>query len=65
MKVVTHKDIIEANISSLECYSWVSESIARKREAMLPPKISLKPREGVFYNTMPSIISNMGGGKVN
>lgn len=58
MKIIDFETIRNLNISPLECYEWSSYVIEHKDEMMLPAKISLKPKEyeGVFYNTMPSII---------
>ncbi|MBR2835356.1 MAG: hypothetical protein IKE43_06585 [Coriobacteriales bacterium] len=56
MKVVTFEDIKALGIGPLTCLDWVQTAIARKREALLPPKISLKPFDGVFCNVMPSML---------
>lgn len=66
MKILTHKDILDLNINPIECYSWVSEMLQNKKNAILPAKISMKPTEEVFYNIMPSILpkDNVGGVKV-
>ena len=67
MKIITFKDIISMNISPSMCFDWAESMIKNKRQALLPPKISLKPIDGVFCNVMPSIIpavdkTNYGGG---
>ena len=54
MIVITHRDIEELNIPLITCYNWAKELISNKNEVILPPKISIKPEEGVFYNVMPS-----------
>lgn len=36
--------------------SWVEEALKEKNRTILPPKISMKPEEGVFYNVMPAIL---------
>ena len=64
MKVITFKDILKQNISPKMCYDWAAEMIKNKATALLPPKISMKPFDGVFCNVMPSIIGNTGGVKV-
>lgn len=67
MKVITFEMIKNLNISPYTCFEWVSESILHKKDALLPAKISLKPNiEGVFYNTMPSILplENLAGLKL-
>ena len=56
MKLISHQDIANLNISPYQCYEWVSEIIKNKTEMILPAKISLKPADGVFYNTMPAIL---------
>lgn len=56
MKVITFEDIVSLNISPSICFDWVEAMIKNKKKAMLPPKISLKPTEGVFCNVMPSIV---------
>lgn len=59
MKIITHEDIINMKITPLECCEWAGEVIKEKKKFILPPKISLKPREDIFYNTMPSILPEM------
>lgn len=56
MKVITHNDITNLNINPATCYEWVSYMIQNKANVLLPPKISMKPQEGVFVNVMPGII---------
>lgn len=66
IKIITHEDIINMKITLQECYEWANEVIREKKTLILPPKISLKPREDIFYNTMPSILPgiNVAGVKV-
>lgn len=67
MKLITYSDIVSLNISPSTCYQWASEMIAKKDDALLPPKISIKPVSGTFCNVMPCMIGNppsMGGVKV-
>ena len=64
MKIIDFEVISKMNISPADCYQWVSEMIEKKGEAILPPKISLKPFDGVFCNVMPSIVGEAGGIKV-
>lgn len=68
MKVVTFEDISRLNIAPEQCFKWVDEMIAGKQNVLLPPKISMKPFEGVFCNVMPCIIQTscgrIGGVKV-
>lgn len=56
MKIITHDDIVNLNISAQDCYKWVVEALMNKDKVILPPKISLKPYAGVFCNIMPSVI---------
>lgn len=47
-------------------FDWAESTIKNKKSAVLPPKISLKPYDGVFCNVMPSIVTatsnNLCGG---
>lgn len=61
MKLVTFDDIKGLSITPAQCLEWVSYSIQHKAEATLPAKISLKPREGSFMNTMPCFITTPDG----
>lgn len=61
MKIITHNNIVNLKLSPKVCYDWVEYMIAHKSSAVLPPKISLKPREGVFCNVMPSIVTMPDG----
>ena len=56
MKIITFDDIKSLNISPVKCYEWTEKMIKNKKEALLPPKISIKPKDGVFCNVMPSMI---------
>lgn len=58
MKIITFRNIDELKIEPNEYYSWVVEMIKNKSRTILPPKISIKPYEGVFCNVMPSFIPN-------
>lgn len=67
MKIVTFEDIKNLSIDPKTCYQWVSEMIADKKNAILPAKISMKLREGIFCNVMPCILNSttkIGGVKV-
>ena len=61
MKLFTFEDIIKLNIPLTECYSWTTEMIANKNAALMPPKISIKPFDGVFCNVMPSMVPEEAG----
>lgn len=62
MKVISFEDIKKLDIQPAVCYQWASEMIENKKKALLPPKISMKPYDGVFCNVMPSILPDMGNG---
>lgn len=62
MKVVTFDFIQKMNIDLVTCYQWVEEMIIEKKQALLPPKISLSSKEGSFINTMPCILNNKYAG---
>ena len=67
MKIITFKDITDLNISPSVCYDWAEYMIRNKDKTILPPKISMKPSDGVFCNVMPSIVegsANIGWGGV-
>ena len=61
MKLVTFDDIKALQIPAKTCMEWVCDSIARKGEMTLPPKISLSPRDGSFMNTMPCFVPDASG----
>lgn len=61
MKIITFADIKNLNISPLDCFQWASEMIENKKMAILPPKVSLSNRKGMFMNTMPCILNENGG----
>ena len=56
MRLITFRDIAALKISPSDCYAWAEDAIRHKHSAILPPKISMKPREGVFCNVMPSVL---------
>lgn len=60
MNIITYKDISSLNISTNEFYNWTVEMLSNKSEAILPPKISMKPSDGVFCNVMPCMIHTTG-----
>lgn len=60
MKVITFDDIERLKISACQCFDWAEQMIRDKKNAILPPKISMKPFDGTFCNVMPSIISQTG-----
>lgn len=66
MKILTHQDILDLDISPVKCYEWVDDTLRHKDEAVLPAKISLHFDGDAFFNVMPSLIpgSNTAGVKV-
>ncbi len=66
MKIITHQDILDLNITPAEAYEWSEYVIKNKDKAILPPKISIKPddMEGVFCNVMPCYLGEFGGVKM-
>ena len=69
MKIITFQDITALDITPSMCFDWAEAMIKNKAHALLPPKVSLKPRDGVFCNFMPSVIpgtesANWGGIKI-
>ena len=61
MKIISFKDIHSLNITPMQCYVWAETMIKNKKQALLPPKISMKPFDGVFCNVMPSMVFNIDG----
>lgn len=66
MKIITHQDIMNLGITPSEAYDWSEFVIKNKADAILPPKISIKPEtmEGVFCNVMPCYLGKYGGVKM-
>ncbi len=68
MKIITRDDIQKLDIDYVTCYQWGKEVIKSKKNAILPPKISIKTDEvkGFFFNIMPSLMGteNVFGVKV-
>ena len=60
MKLITFKDIQDLDISASTCYLWAAEMIQKKKDALLHPKISMKPSGDIFCNVMPSMIKENG-----
>ena len=56
MKFIDFKSIANLNISPSLCVEWVKEVFIHKGETILPPKISIKMPENIFFNTMPAYL---------
>ena len=61
VRIIRHKDVVDAHISPKQCLAWVEESFKMKYDAILPPKNSIHPREGDFFNTMPCLLPERFG----
>ena len=48
--------IEKLNIPEINFYTWVDNVLRNKNNSILPPKISMKPSEVVFYNVMPAVL---------
>ncbi len=48
MKVISFEDVRSLHISPENCYEWVSEMIANKNNALLPPKTHMNLAGSVF-----------------
>ena len=59
MKIINFEDIVNLNISPMDCYYWVEEMLMQKYTALLPPKISMKQAEQSFCNVMPSVLPGL------
>lgn len=57
MKIINHEEIQKLGLSSSEILQWIEQSISTKNSAILPPKLSLKPNEDIFFNYMPSMLA--------
>lgn len=61
VRIIRHKDVVDAHISPKQCLDWVEESFKMKYDAILPPKNSIHPRECDFFNTMPCLLPERFG----
>lgn len=60
VKLISHNEILNLNITAQVANKWVDNMLANKHKVVLPPKISMKMDNGMFYNVMPSIIKEDG-----
>lgn len=60
MKIITHDMVQNLNLSEEDCYKWAVDVLSTKERDILPPKISMKPSEGVFFNVLPCILPDYG-----
>lgn len=56
MKIIDHNTLQSVAINPLEAYQWVEDMLAKKKTAVLPPKISMRQDGNIFYNVMPCIL---------
>jgi ornithine cyclodeaminase/alanine dehydrogenase-like protein (mu-crystallin family) len=56
MKIISERQIRDLGISPSTCLKWVKESFGMKKEAQLPPKLSIHPQGQDFFNTMPCLL---------
>lgn len=56
MNRITDSQIEALQIPAAECLRWIRQSFSCKYEAQLPPKISIHPQGGDFFNTMPCLL---------
>lgn len=66
MKIIDNEMIKSLNFEKLDYYKWAKEVFLCKKRCLLPPKISMKEENHIFFNVMPSIIKdlNVAGVKV-
>lgn len=56
MKIISFDDIKQLNISPVDCYEWVDDMIAHKKESILPAKIHMSLPGNIFTNVMSSVV---------
>ncbi len=56
MKIISQQQIRALKISPATCVEWIRESFAMKQWADLPAKISVHPRDGEFFTSMPCLL---------
>lgn len=59
--IIGHNDIVNLHITPRQCLEWIEESFKMKYDSILPPKNSIHPREGDFFNTMPCLLPERVG----
>ena len=58
MKIISFEDVRSLNISPETCFSWVSDMILHKQNAILPAKVHLNGPGNIFCNVMPCIVND-------
>ena len=56
MKRITNNDIVNLNISPIQCIDWVREAFIMKHDCQLPAKMSVHPTGNDFFTTMPCLL---------
>lgn len=56
MKVISDNEISNMTVLPKRFVEWVEKALLEKKDAILPPKISMKPADDIFYNVMPTIL---------
>ncbi len=59
MNIIDFKTINALGIPPRICVDWVDSAFRIKQNCILPPKISIKMPENVFFNTMPCFIPQL------
>ncbi|MBR5692723.1 MAG: hypothetical protein IKX42_03380 [Fibrobacter sp.] len=56
MKIISQKSIRNLSITPMQCIDWIYESFASKKEAQLPAKVPVHPRDSEFFTSMPCLL---------
>ncbi len=56
MKIISQQQIRSLNITPATCVEWIHESFILKQMAELPAKISVHPKDGEFFTSMPCLL---------
>lgn len=56
MKIITGQQIKALNLSPATCVEWAREAFALKRDAAMPAKISVHPKDNDFFTAMPCLL---------
>lgn len=59
MRVISFKEIENLKISIDDCLTWAKNVILNKKKYILPPKTSIHFGNNSFFNTMPSLLSDL------
>ena len=60
MKIISEQLIRSLEISPAQCVEWIKESFSLKKDAQLPAKISVHPKDKDFFTSMPCLLPEMG-----